>query len=261
MGKKGAMQKRSKLYRFSKYLFLAIVVIVLAVLFTWRQIYLAENSKLFQKNIILGKIYGLGLNFLAILFNLDSGNQWDAVSSYIIFYSLTVIIYFVLFAFIISSFFSIYRREYLKKIIVFGGIGYIVGVIRFLLTLKTDFESSYSEISLISQLVQDQMLIFLILPIGYCLLGLLIGLFVSLERKRNMKALFVFLLIIVTAINVLPFSVDTPNQVVHQYITNESQEIWRFQPREMNLHLLGNISQPDIQRDYNLGNDIIDGSR
>ena len=78
-------------------------------------------------------------------------------------------------------------------------------------------------------------------------------------NKYKLIFMIVFVLLVASSINA--YKVDPPNQVVHQYITNESGDVWKLLPYEMrsNLKNLPN-STIDATGDYDWGDDIIIGS-
>jgi len=56
------------------------------------------------------------------------------------------------------------------------------------------------------------------------------------------------------------FTVE-PEQEVHQYLTNESQSVWKLIPKEITTHIQNPINRTTNDNDYNLGDDALDGSR
>jgi hypothetical protein len=75
---------------------------------------------------------------------------------------------------------------------------------------------------------------------------------------KTHKTLLIFLLIvfIISLSNVNAYKINPP---VHQYLTNESKEVWKFTPEEINDHLLTSLNQ-NLNGIYNSGDDIITGS-
>ena len=79
-----------------------------------------------------------------------------------------------------------------------------------------------------------------------------------MKRKIILQIFVLFIL----ATSVSAFSSSYPN-VVHEYITNESQEVWSLIPYEIKNHLRNSLDitiYPYIPEYYNSGDDIIDGS-
>ncbi|MBI2667422.1 hypothetical protein HYX17_01480 [Candidatus Woesearchaeota archaeon] len=75
-------------------------------------------------------------------------------------------------------------------------------------------------------------------------------------RYKNIL-LVIVVLILVTNIS-LAYNRDPPENV-HQYITNESQDVWKLIPLEIKEHLTTPLNQ-NLDSDFDQGNDIITGS-
>ena len=93
------------------------------------------------------------------------------------------------------------------------------------------------------------------------------------EDKGKFILALILVIFIVTSIRVYSYKQDPPNNVTHQFITNESKEIWKLIPYEIKLHLLNDIradpnGEISVQfipcltenADYDNGDDIITGS-
>jgi hypothetical protein len=56
------------------------------------------------------------------------------------------------------------------------------------------------------------------------------------------------------------YKMEPPNNIVHQYISNESQEVWSQIPYKIEEHLSGSLRSGNNNNDYNNGDNIINGS-
>ena len=61
------------------------------------------------------------------------------------------------------------------------------------------------------------------------------------NRHKERLAFVVLIVFIAISTTVYSYKQDPPNNVTHQFITNESKEIWMFMPYEIKLHLLNDI--------------------
>ncbi|MBI1935063.1 hypothetical protein HYS31_01355 [Candidatus Woesearchaeota archaeon] len=67
---------------------------------------------------------------------------------------------------------------------------------------------------------------------------------------------------IVLSISVISYEIDPiPENTTHQHITNESQKVWLLIPYEIKTYLRNPINRDTNDNDFNVGDDIIDGSR
>src|SRR3989338_5742959 len=93
------------------------------------------------------------------------------------------------------------------------------------------------------------------------------------NRHKERLAFVVLIVFIAISTTVYSYKQDPPNNITHQFITNESKEIWMFMPYEIKLHLLNDIrgdsnGETSVQiipcitenADYDIGDDIIIGS-
>jgi len=72
--------------------------------------------------------------------------------------------------------------------------------------------------------------------------------------------IILLLLIFVLVPNIMAYKMEPLNNIVHQYITNESQEVWKLIPYEIKNHLSGSLLSGKDSDDYNIGDNIINGS-
>lgn len=70
---------------------------------------------------------------------------------------------------------------------------------------------------------------------------------------------FVILIFMLTTASVLAYSPDPPNYV-HQYITNQSRNVWPLIPYEIKTHLNASLDNSLGSGTYDTGEDIISGS-
>ena len=77
----------------------------------------------------------------------------------------------------------------------------------------------------------------------------------------NLRYLIILIFVLSLALPVDGYEIDTPLNVTHQHITNESQKVWPLIPYEIKIHLKNSISRDTNNNNYNIGDDIIDGSR
>lgn len=76
-----------------------------------------------------------------------------------------------------------------------------------------------------------------------------------------MKLIVVSMLLMfsINIVIVYSYSPDTPTHV-HQYITNESKEVWKLLPHEIKSNLFNSLGRSISDTDYDIGDDIISGS-
>lgn len=76
----------------------------------------------------------------------------------------------------------------------------------------------------------------------------------------NLRYIPIVICILLYVLPVNSYEIDPPLNVTHQHITNESQKVWPLIPYEIKDHLRNPISRDTSSNDYNIGDDIIDGS-
>jgi len=78
--------------------------------------------------------------------------------------------------------------------------------------------------------------------------------------KKSLKIWWGVFLLVVAMINVVAYQVEVPNNIVHQYLTNESQAVWSLMPTEMERMFPRSLIALNNQNDYHDGKTIINGS-
>ncbi|HLD42995.1 MAG TPA: hypothetical protein VJB08_03330 [Candidatus Nanoarchaeia archaeon] len=85
------------------------------------------------------------------------------------------------------------------------------------------------------------------------------------KTQKNIKLLFnkitllVILLVLVTTVSA--YDINPPSRTVHQYLTNESQVVWKLIPYEIKKQFNVNSIEADNKNSkYNTGDKIINGS-
>src|SRR3989338_2745849 len=80
--------------------------------------------------------------------------------------------------------------------------------------------------------------------------------------KIELLIILILTIILISPIS-LSYSMDPPDETVHQHITNESKLIWKLLPSEIKIHILNPIIASldfPIVAGYESGDDIVTGS-